>query len=97
MESESPTPTPSEAQPSETPSEEPPASETPSDEATPSAGTSTSPATEVSPNQPSPAGDDLAETGSSSATPLIAGAAGVVLVAGAGIMWAARKRRSVQG
>ncbi|WP_443073667.1 LAETG motif-containing sortase-dependent surface protein [Streptomyces sp. NBC_01429] len=96
-ESESPTPTPSEAQPSETPSEEPPASETPSDEATPSAGTSTSPATEVSPNQPSPAGDDLAETGSSSATPLIAGAAGVVLVAGAGIMWAARKRRSVQG
>ncbi|MFF5565629.1 LAETG motif-containing sortase-dependent surface protein [Streptomyces sp. NPDC012623] len=97
-ESETPTPTPSETQPSESPSEEPSASETPSDEtSTPPAETSTPPAAEAPSNAPSPAGDDLAETGSSSSTPLIAGAAGVILVAGAGIMWAARKRRSAQG
>jgi LPXTG-motif cell wall-anchored protein len=47
-------------------------------------------------SQPSPAGDNLAETGSSSSTPIIAGGAAVVLVAGAGILWASRKRRSVQ-
>jgi LPXTG-motif cell wall-anchored protein len=49
-------------------------------------------------NAPEPAGggDDLAETGSSSATPMIAGAAGVVLVAGAGLVVVSRKRRSTQ-
>ncbi|MET7617853.1 LAETG motif-containing sortase-dependent surface protein [Streptomyces sp. NPDC005408] len=84
----SPSPT-----PSETPSPSTPApSETPSD--TPSTATSSA---EVPPasTKPSPAGD-LAETGSSSSTPLIAGAAAVVIVAGGGIMWAARKRRSAQ-
>ncbi|MFC9608722.1 LAETG motif-containing sortase-dependent surface protein [Streptomyces niveus] len=81
---------------------EPEPSTTPPDEPTP-----TPPAEEPKPepskttaaavpsSQPSPAGDDLAETGSSSTTPLIAGAAAVVLVAGAGITWAARKRRTV--
>jgi LPXTG-motif cell wall-anchored protein len=47
-------------------------------------------------SQPSPAGDNLAETGSSSSTPVIAGGAAVVLVAGAGILWASRKRRAAQ-
>ncbi|MEU1071348.1 LAETG motif-containing sortase-dependent surface protein [Streptomyces sp. NPDC005878] len=40
--------------------------------------------------QPSP---NLAETGSSSSTPLVAGMGGAVLVAGGGIVWAARRRR----
>ncbi|MEU0528564.1 LAETG motif-containing sortase-dependent surface protein [Streptomyces niveus] len=81
---------------------EPEPSTTPPDEPTP-----TPPAEEPKPepskttaaavpsSQPSPAGDDLAETGSSSTTPLIAGAAAVILVAGAGITWASRKRRTV--
>ncbi|WP_406264216.1 LPXTG cell wall anchor domain-containing protein [Streptomyces sp. NBC_00191] len=82
--SPSPTPTPSET----------PSTSTPTPSSTPS--TATSPA-EVPPasTKPSPSGD-LAETGSSSSTPLIAGAAAVVIVAGGGIMWAARKRRSAQ-
>ncbi|MFJ9030659.1 LAETG motif-containing sortase-dependent surface protein [Streptomyces sp. NPDC102274] len=84
-----PTPTPSEA----TPSTEAP-KPTPSSTLTPSEEASSSASAEVPSSQPSPAGDDLAETGSSSATPMIAGAAAVVLVAGAGIMWAARKRRT---
>ncbi|MFE3740614.1 LAETG motif-containing sortase-dependent surface protein [Streptomyces sp. NPDC059134] len=90
-------PAPSESAPEPEPSEAEPSEEAPTTEAPePSDEASTAPAT-VPSSQPSPAGGDLAETGSSSATPLIAGAAGVVLVAGAGIMWAARKRRSVQG
>ncbi|MEW1720369.1 LAETG motif-containing sortase-dependent surface protein [Streptomyces sp. NPDC093109] len=94
--SKEPSATPSEATPSEEPPTEEPTTEAP-ESATPSADASTSPAAEPS-TAPSPnGGGDLAETGSSSATPLIAGAAGVVLVAGAGIMWAARKRRSAQG
>ncbi|MEV7085763.1 LPXTG cell wall anchor domain-containing protein [Streptomyces sp. NPDC093085] len=86
---ETPEPTPSETAPEATPSEDTPSAE----ESTPAEETSTSPAA-VPSSQPSPNGDDLAETGASSSTPLIAGAAGVVLVAGAGIMWASRKRRS---
>ncbi|MFE3827989.1 LAETG motif-containing sortase-dependent surface protein [Streptomyces sp. NPDC059092] len=85
-------PAPSESAPEATPSEDTPTTEAPA----PTGEASTAPAT-VPSSQPSPAGGDLAETGSSSSTPLIAGAAGVVLVAGAGIMWAARKRRSAQG
>ncbi|MEU1282248.1 LAETG motif-containing sortase-dependent surface protein [Streptomyces sp. NPDC005805] len=83
-----PAPTPTESspapseKPSETPSEKP--SETPSSEA---------PAPTPTPSETSPG---LAETGSSSSTPLIAGAAAVVLAAGGGIMWAARKRRGTQ-
>ncbi|MFI5758560.1 LAETG motif-containing sortase-dependent surface protein [Streptomyces sp. NPDC051569] len=90
---DTPSPTPSETvseTPSQSPSEEPSSSApTPTEEPSSSAAV-------VPTSKPSPAGD-LAETGGSSATPMIAGAAGVVLVAGAGIMWAARKRRTVQG
>lgn len=44
---------------------------------------------------PSPSSPDLAETGSSS-TPVIGGAAVAVLLAGGGILWAVRKRRTAQ-
>ncbi|GGK10729.1 hypothetical protein GCM10011583_48570 [Streptomyces camponoticapitis] len=83
-------------EPEPTPSTTPPSDEpepTPT-EAKPEPSKTTA-AAAVPSSQPSPAGDDLAETGSSSTTPLIAGAAAVILVAGAGITWAARKRRAV--
>ncbi|MDQ0792303.1 LAETG motif-containing sortase-dependent surface protein [Streptomyces sp. B1I3] len=88
---ETPSPTPTEAKPAPAPSTEPPASETPS--ATPSE-TATDGA-------PAPAGSsssapDLAETGSSSTTPVIGGAAVAVLLAGGGILWSVRKRRATQ-
>ncbi|MFJ6567849.1 LAETG motif-containing sortase-dependent surface protein [Streptomyces sp. NPDC091292] len=73
--------------PSDTPSETPKPSETPSESETPS---SAAPAPETS---TSPQGD-LAETGSSSATPVIAGAAAAVVLAGGGILVATRKRRA---
>ncbi|MET9107660.1 LAETG motif-containing sortase-dependent surface protein [Streptomyces zhihengii] len=79
-----PSPTPSTASPTPTPTP----SDTPSD-------TPSSPAATPSP-APSSEGPDLAETGSSSSTPLIAGAAAVVIVAGGGIVWASRKRRGAQ-
>ncbi|MFJ4923668.1 LAETG motif-containing sortase-dependent surface protein [Streptomyces sp. NPDC088725] len=95
--SEEPTPSPSapSEEPSEEPSEQP--SEQPSDSpsAAPSSEPSSSAAVPPASSAPSPAGD-LAETGSSSNTPMIAGGAAVVLVAGAGILWASRKRRAVQ-
>lgn len=84
----------------------PPASPSPSATPTPSATPSTAKPTPSSPPStatssaaapsatPSTIPGDLAETGSSSSTPLIAGAAAVVIVAGGGIVWAARKRRS---
>ncbi|MFJ9623139.1 LAETG motif-containing sortase-dependent surface protein [Streptomyces sp. NPDC101181] len=81
-------PAPSEPAPSEPPATEPPApSDTPSSEPSESA-----PAVPA----PSPSSPDLAETGSSSATPVIGGAALAVLVAGGGILWAVRKRRTAQ-
>lgn len=90
------TPTPSTTPPEETATPTPsPTGET-SEPSKPSEPSESDSAPAVPSSQPSPAGDDLAETGSSSATPMIAGAAGVVLVAGAGIVWAARKRRSAQ-
>jgi LPXTG-motif cell wall-anchored protein len=70
-------------------------SETPEAVDASSAAPSTS-AAALPASQPSPAGDNLAETGSSSSTPIIAGGAAVVLVAGAGILWASRKRRATQ-
>ncbi|OEV28978.1 cell wall protein [Streptomyces nanshensis] len=76
---ESPSPTPTESSPAPSPSES--SSEAPAPSEEPSTA-------------PNGGGDDLAETGASSATPMIAGAAGVVLVAGAGLVVAARKRRS---
>lgn len=84
-----PSPTPTEPVPSETPSTgTPEPSATPSDEPSESA-----PAVPA----PSPSSPDLAETGSSSATPVIGGAAVAVLLAGGGILWAVRKRRTTQG
>lgn len=91
-ENNTPSPTPSET-PSSTPSPSETPSETPSD--TPSTATSSAEVPPASTKPSSPSGD-LAETGSSSSTPLIGGAAALVIVAGGGIMWAARKRRSAQ-
>ncbi|MFD0019976.1 LAETG motif-containing sortase-dependent surface protein [Streptomyces sp. NPDC058382] len=85
-----PTPTPSETKPSETPSTEAP---TPAPTDTPSETASSSAPAAVT---PSPSSPDLAETGSSSATPVIGGAAVAVLLAGGGIMWSVRKRRTAQ-
>lgn len=83
-----PTPTPTETKPSETPT-----TATPTPTATPSE-TASSPAPAAA--TPSPSSPDLAETGSSSATPIIGGAAVAVLLAGGGIMWSVRKRRTAQ-
>ncbi|MFG3351906.1 LAETG motif-containing sortase-dependent surface protein [Streptomyces sp. NPDC048001] len=80
-----PTPTPSESSPTPTP--------TPSES---SPAPSATPGTEAPTPAPSPSEPGLAETGSSGSTPLIAGAAAVVVAAGAGIMWASRRRRSTQ-
>lgn len=87
-----PTPTPSETKPSETPTTPTPTptptpTDTPSESASPSAPAAVT---------PSPSSPDLAETGSSSATPIIGGAAVAVLLAGGGIMWSVRKRRTAQ-
>ncbi|MEU0764888.1 LAETG motif-containing sortase-dependent surface protein [Streptomyces microflavus] len=93
-----PTPTPTEPTPTEpTPTEstpsETPGTQTPEPSATPSGEPSESaPAVPA----PSPSSPDLAETGSSSATPVIGGAALAVLLAGGGILWAVRKRRTTQ-
>jgi LPXTG-motif cell wall-anchored protein len=86
--------------PSPTPPTSPPAtppSDTPSTAApTPSSTPSTTTSAAVPPAQPSTNTDNLAETGSSSSTPLIGGAAALVILAGGGIFWAARKRQSAQ-
>ncbi len=49
----------------------------------------------VDDKSPAPS-EDLAETGASSATPLIAGIAAAVVIVGAGLVMLARKRRSSQ-
>lgn len=86
-------PTPSESKPSESKPSETPTTATPTPTATPSETVSSSaPAVAT----PSPSSPDLAETGSSSATPIIGGAAVAVLLAGGGIMWSVRKRRTAQ-
>ncbi|MEV7482081.1 LAETG motif-containing sortase-dependent surface protein [Streptomyces halstedii] len=87
---EPPTATPSEEAPSEAPSTGPPATEpsaTPSETASEAA---------PAPAESSSGAPDLAETGSSSATPVIGGAAVAVLLAGGGILWSVRKRRATQ-
>ncbi|MGY1438098.1 LAETG motif-containing sortase-dependent surface protein [Streptomyces reniochalinae] len=85
-----PTPTPSESE-----STEPSPSATPSQSASekpePSAPESSSSAPAA---KPQGGGEDLAETGSSSNTPMIAGIAAAVVVAGGGLVFFARKRRS---
>ncbi|MFJ9112540.1 LAETG motif-containing sortase-dependent surface protein [Streptomyces sp. NPDC102283] len=87
---EKPSPTPTE--PTPTPSETP-STGAPEPSATPSEQPSESaPAVPA----PSPSSPDLAETGSSSSTPVIGGAAVAVLLAGGGILWAVRKRRTAQ-
>lgn len=95
-EGEEPTPTPSTPSEEPTPSPEPSTSEPA--EPTPSPSTS-SPAAEptVEESQAPKPDTDLAETGSSSSTPLIAGIAAAVVAAGAGLLLMARKRRSVKG
>lgn len=86
-------PTPTEPTPTEPTPSETPGTQTPEPNATPSGEPSESaPAVPA----PSPSSPDLAETGSSSATPVIGGAALAVLLAGGGILWAVRKRRSTQ-
>lgn len=91
---ESPAPTePSEPAPEEPAPSETPATKTPEPSDTPSEKPSESaPAAPA----PSPSSPDLAETGSSSSTPVIGGAALAVLLAGGGILWAVRKRRTAQ-
>ncbi|MGW6581298.1 LAETG motif-containing sortase-dependent surface protein [Streptomyces globisporus] len=93
-EEEEPTPPPSEPAPSEPAPSQTPSTGTPEPSATPSDEPSESaPAVPA----PSPSSPDLAETGSSSSTPVIGGAAVAVLLAGGGILWAVRKRRTAQG
>lgn len=89
-----PTPTPSETKPSEpsTPSQTPTTSSPTPADAPSETASSSAPAAAA----PSPSSPDLAETGSSSATPVIGGAAAAVLLAGGGIMWSVRKRRTAQ-
>ncbi|MGX2998752.1 LAETG motif-containing sortase-dependent surface protein [Streptomyces sp. JNUCC 64] len=92
---------------SATPSEAP----TPTLSAGPSDPETTAPPSSATPTKPEPSrttataapapgtsapDEDLAETGGSSATPVIAGAAALVLLAGAGILFAVRKRRSAK-
>ncbi|WP_405940180.1 LPXTG cell wall anchor domain-containing protein [Streptomyces sp. NBC_00726] len=82
-------PSPTETKPSETPTT---ASPSPTVKPSESAPSSSAPAAAT----PSPSSPNLAETGSSSATPIIGGAAVAVLLAGGGIMWSVRKRRTAQ-
>ena len=79
----------------------PPASPTPSTpekpSPTPSAPekpTPSEPETAAPVPSSEPSSSDLAETGSSSATPIIAGVAGAVVVAGGGLVLATRRRRA---
>ncbi|OSZ57341.1 hypothetical protein OQI_27805 [Streptomyces pharetrae CZA14] len=97
---ETSTPTPT---PSATPSDTPPASATPSapaDSATPSPSapeSSSAPADTVS-NAPSPAAgkSNLAETGASSSTGLIAGIAAALVVVGGGAVFLGMRRRGAK-
>ncbi|MFQ6853625.1 LAETG motif-containing sortase-dependent surface protein [Streptomyces sp. 35M1] len=90
-----PSPTPTEPSPSEPAPSEPAPSQTPST-GTPEPSDEPSESAPAVP-APSPSSPDLAETGSSSSTPVIGGAAVAVLLAGGGILWAVRKRRTAQG
>ncbi|MFI2202709.1 LAETG motif-containing sortase-dependent surface protein [Streptomyces sp. NPDC020192] len=84
----SPKPSPSTSAPAES------ASPTPSDSASHSAPASAAPS-----NAPSPAAgsSNLAETGASSNTPLIAGIAGALVVVGGGAVWFGMRRRGARG
>ncbi len=71
----------------------PPASETPGT-GTPTPSASESTTTPAAPTPNGGGGDNLAETGASSNTPLIAGGAAVLLAGGAGIVLATRRRKA---
>ncbi|MFE1950599.1 MULTISPECIES: LAETG motif-containing sortase-dependent surface protein [Streptomyces] len=89
------TPAPSKPAPSKpAPSKPAPSKPAPST----SAPASPTPAAPAPSNSPAPAGssDNLAETGSSSNTPLFAGLAAALVVAGGGIVFALRKRGAAQ-
>jgi LPXTG-motif cell wall-anchored protein len=88
-----PAPSPSE---SEKPSPSASPSESDKPAPSPSESTSSAPAEKPVDEKPQGGGDDLAETGSSSNTPMIAGIAAAVVVAGGGLVVFARKRRSSQ-
>ncbi|MHC3470133.1 LAETG motif-containing sortase-dependent surface protein [Streptomyces sp. 7R007] len=100
-ESQSPSPSASESTPASGTST-PPATETtaPATEtSTPSSETSTpssSESTTAPAATPNGGGGDLAETGASSSTPLIAGGAAVLLAGGAAIVLASRRKRSTR-
>lgn len=91
-EGEEPQPEPSTSEPTE-PSPEPSTSEP--TEPSPEPSTS-EPPVEPTEEETAPPTEDLAETGSSSSTPLIAGIAAAVVAAGAGLLVVARKRRAAQ-
>lgn len=88
-ESASPSPTPSSSTHATAASTPAPSSGTPSD--APSASTLSSPSA-----SPSVTALPLAETGASGSTPLIAGTAGAVVLAGAALLVVTRRRRSAQ-
>lgn len=79
--------------PSATPSEKPSPAESVAPQ--PSQSSSAPAVKPVDHNTPAPT-KDLAETGASSTTPLIAGIAAAVVIVGAGLLMLARKRRSSQ-
>ncbi|WP_432072223.1 LAETG motif-containing sortase-dependent surface protein [Streptomyces wuyuanensis] len=78
------------------PPETPEPSETPQ-EPEPSDTPSTEPPSTEAPPAPEPSTPPLAETGGSSATPVIAGAAAAAVAAGAGILVVTRRRRATRG
>ncbi|GFH34666.1 LAETG motif-containing sortase-dependent surface protein [Streptomyces pacificus] len=87
---------PQEPEPSEPPNSEPPNSEPPSTEP-PGSEPSTEPPGSAAPPAPEPSTPPLAETGGSSATPVVAGAAAAAVAAGAGILVVTRRRRAGRG
>ncbi|MBO8193723.1 LPXTG cell wall anchor domain-containing protein [Streptomyces oryzae] len=90
--SKPPAPSPSESE-STSPSPSASPSQSASEKPEPSAPESSSSAPA---SKPQGGGDDLAETGSSSNTPMIAGIAAAVVVLGGGLVVFARKRRASQ-
>lgn len=87
-ESESPSPAPSESE-TTTPAPSTPPSQSESPQPSAPESSSSAPA-----SKPQGGGEDLAETGSSSNTPMIAGIAAAVVIVGGGLVAFARKRRS---
>jgi LPXTG-motif cell wall-anchored protein len=93
-ESKPPKPTPTDRPSKPAPTKPAPSTTAPSETPEPTAPESSTSAPASQPQ--SGGGDNLAETGSSSNTPMIAGIAGAVVVVGGGLVVFARKRRSTQ-